>query len=165
MPQINSALKDEEEPSKGRAERRRARLRHDSAGVIKYRPSATSARPTYKRGFTLMPVKGSAAGPVNGSSDGAALTGTIAGAAAMGAVPCGPGGGVLVAATTGGTVVVAVVVVDVVGGETVVEVVEGGAAVVGGVLQSSMVCWNPRFATHGGPTYASAWITPQKSLG
>jgi hypothetical protein len=138
-------------------------LRHDSAGVIKYRPSATSARPTYKKGFTSMPVKGSAAGPVNGSSDGAALTGTIAGAAAVGAVP---GGGVLAAATTGGTVVVAVVVVGVVGGETVVEVVEGGAAVVvGDVLQSSMVCWNPRFATHGGPTYASAWITPQKSLG
>jgi hypothetical protein len=128
-------------------------LRHDSEGASKNRPSVTSARPTYKKGFTSTPVKGSAAG--------AALTGTIAGAAAVGAVgavPDGPGGGVLLAATTGGTVVVDVVVVDVVvvevvgGGAVVVEVAGGGAVVVVGDVQSSMVCWNPRFATHGGPT-------------
>ena len=71
-------------------------------------------------------------------------TGGAAAAEAVG------GAGGVVTTSPGGAVVVVVVVVDVV----VVDVVVVGGTVIGVMVgpQSAMVCWNPLFASNGGPT-------------
>jgi type IV secretory pathway VirJ component len=146
-----------------------------------HRLSTTSAKPVIKSGLTLTPVNGNWAGlalaeaPVVGGMAGGLAEALAAEALAAEALVAEAltddasggvvGGGALAAATepkTGGTAVV--VVVDV-AGEAAVPAVVVVVVVAEDDVQSAMVCCHPRFATHGGPTYASAWITPQKFFG
>lgn len=88
----------------------------------------------------LLPVKGNCVG-VAPTGDPEALTGLVT------------GGGTLVADTEPNPIG-GVVVVDVGDGAGALVAGASGGTAVGEVTgaQSSMVCWNPLFATHGGPT-------------
>jgi hypothetical protein len=127
----------------------RRTFRQVAAELSRAKPRAINVSPMNHKGLVFTPVKGSwvgaTAGVVAGAAVGVAVSGSAAGAAG-GTVVGGVGGGDLVPVTTGGTtggdMVVVVVLVVVV---LVVVVVASG-------MQSSMVCWNPRADTKGGPT-------------
>lgn len=126
---------------------RRAILRLHRLVVSRYRPNATNVKPLNNTGLISVPVKGNCVGAAP-PGDTEAPTGLVTGGEALvadteptpigGVVVAGAdvegGVGALVAGASGGTAV----------GEVTVGEVTGA--------QSSMVCWNPLFATHGGPT-------------
>jgi hypothetical protein len=158
---------------------RLAILRLVSVVESMHRPSTTSTEPVIKSGLMLTPVNGNRAGlaldealELGGMAAGlaAALAAEALAAEALTEDASGGvvGGGALAAATdpkTGGTAVVVVVGVAGEAAVPVVVVVVVVVVVADDDVQSAMVCCHPRFATHGGPTYASAWITPQKFFG